>query len=89
MTVKIFQVNDYEYWAGETLEETTKACLEEWGMEEEALDEPHEITDEEMDTLTVTDDEGPERRTIPFRQALNELVAGGQEFPCLFAANDW
>ena len=91
--MKVFRLNDYEWWAAETLEEAKEACLKQTGLDEdEAIDEswePYEIPDQDLDTLTVTDDEGSERRTVTFRQAIDELTGKGQEFPCLLACSIW
>lgn len=86
--MKIFRLNEYEWWAAETLEEAKQACLEETGLDEsEAFEDPCELSSEELDALIFVDDEGPERRTIPFRQALDELISKGQKFPCIFATS--
>lgn len=86
--MKLFKLNEYEWWAAETLEEAKQACLKETGLDEsEAFEDPYELDGTELDTLMFTDDEGPEKRVIPFRQALNELIARGQNFPCIFATS--
>lgn len=85
--MKIYKLNEYEWWAADSLEEAKQACLKQTGMDEsEAIEDPYELSEEEMDNLFFIDDEGPERRTITFQQALDELMSRGQKFPCIFAS---
>lgn len=91
--VKVFQLNDYDWWAGATLESVKASYLEWTGVSEaEAFDNPQELTDKEMSTLRFREEDedclpGQEAKT--FRQRLNEMVAAGDEFPCFFASTEW
>jgi len=94
--IKIFRLNDYEWYAGETLQE----CID-WLMkatkydkdsdlhfgEDDFVDDPSELTEEQMNTLMFYDEDTDTKMT--FRQRLDKLIAEGETFPCPFAGSDW
>jgi len=92
--VKIFKLNDYEWWAGFTLEETIQAAMKECMLtREEVADNPRELTEMDLNRLIFTDceekdDEG-EYKTRTFRQQLNREIVNGQKFPCIFASTEY
>ena len=90
--MKVFKLNDCEWWAGESLEEIKLVYLKETGVsEEEAFDNPHELSDEEMDYYKFMFDESdtPLREPVTFRQKLAEMIKEGEEFPAFFASTEY
>ena len=89
----IYAMNDCDWMAGESLESVKTLYLAEnaGGLpEDEALDEPHELNDHEMDRLRFHDDdaENPDDYRT-FRQELNRRIANGDKFPCFFASTEY
>jgi hypothetical protein len=85
--VKIFQLNDYEFWIGPDLESCIAAAMKEWGVtREDAIDDPAEIAGDALDKYTVNLDENedPNGETITFREGLAREIAAGGEFPRFF-----
>lgn len=86
--IKVFRLNDYEWWAGPSLD----ACIADWkkwtGLDEEELDEPRELTAENMERLRFVD---PDDETVKrsFTEELAERVKAGLEFPQPFAFTDY
>lgn len=95
--MKVFAVNECDWWAAETAEEAFKAAMEEMGCEtsEEfrvdgnAFDTPIEIEDADMLTMHIRTDDGHEGELISFRDQLNNLIACGARFPLLFASTEY
>jgi hypothetical protein len=87
-TVKVFAMNDCEWWAAETLEQAKADYLKETGTEEadEPFDDPHELDEEAMDHLRFTDEDGTSRS---FREQLEKMVSDGCEFPSFFATTEY
>jgi hypothetical protein len=89
--VKVFQLDDCEWWAGETLE----ACITEarslCGRDSypDAEQDGHELGAEEMQRLMYIDDGGPERVQRTFAEQLEREVAEGGVFPRLFASTEY
>lgn len=96
--IRVFQMNDMEWWAGEgTPEEMLAAYMAETGVSrEEATDDPDglpsPLTDEEMESemmVETDDDDQPTGRKTSFRAVLDGMIASGQKFPCLFACTEY
>lgn len=87
--MKIFQMNDCDWMAGEDLESVTADYLENYTggqtAEEAFEDAPFELPDEALDRLRFREEDGV-RRT--FREQLAFLIEGGQRFPCFFASTE-
>lgn len=86
-TIKVFALDDIEWWAGESLE----ACIAEGRRQcgPECYDESseqYEVSPEAMRRLMFVDEDGAERT---FAEELERLVASGAKFPCSFAAEDY
>lgn len=86
-TIKVFALDDIEWWAGESL----KSCLEEARRQAGAdcypeSSDQHEVSDEAMQVLIFEDEDGT-RRT--FAEQLLREIASGASFPCIFAATEW
>ena len=94
--IKVFQVNDYEWWAGADLESIKAAYREHYqhGIDPDDPDDgfyhPREMTDQEMETKIITyeDVAGENECSSTFRHRLNELIALKVTFPCYFAGTE-
>jgi hypothetical protein len=87
--IRVYQINDYEWYAGHSMEECIAYVLELTGesrdeMLQYSMVEPHELTELEMDSLIFRAEEGVMRLT--FRQMLRRMIREGEQFPCLFAS---
>lgn len=88
--MKIFQLNDCDWWIGESLEaciDAYQATIDEEGVEDEA----HELCAEELDRLIFSDcdeDEKPTGAKRTFREQLAIEIAAGGEFPRMFASTE-
>lgn len=90
MKPKVFQINDCDWWAGYDLKSVKAAYVKETGVtEEDAFDEPRELTNEEMDTVLHAGDEGANKEPVTFRQELNNMIASGIELPWFFASTEY
>jgi hypothetical protein len=89
--MKVYKVNDYEWWAGPDVESVKAACQKEWGKEDPDApwwdDEyPAEITPEQMvrEKVQISGDV-----KLTFAELLQDMLrAHPDEFPCFFAAID-
>lgn len=89
-TIKVFKLDDIEWWAGESLEECIREARDQAGREcyPDAEHEAHEVGAESMQKLIFIDEETDERRS--FADELARRVADpSEEFPQLFAATDY
>lgn len=94
LTMKVFQLNQSDWWAGSDLDSVIAAFRAELGADA-TIDNPHELSDEELDRLKFVDGDDPINsdgtpggwRT--FREELARSVAVGQTFPCFFASTEW
>lgn len=86
-TIKVFQMDDIEWWAGESL----AACIKE-GQRQCGADcyteesDQGEVSEEAMHRLKYMDEDGTTRT---FAEELARMVAAGTKFPCMFAATDY
>ena len=87
-TIKVFALDDIEWWAGESLE----ACVAEGRRQcghDCYPDDPEiqrEITDVELQRRKFVDDDGGEHTCA---EELANMIASGDRFPCHFAATEW
>jgi hypothetical protein len=86
--IKVFQLDDIEWWAGESLEaclaEARRQCGPDCYLESS---DQHEVSAEAMERLQFIDDDGTTRRS--FAAELARRVAAGEQFPQPFAAEEW
>jgi hypothetical protein len=96
--VKVFQINDCEWWAGENLETISSAVAEMYGYPSVAnckadgvIDADAEaLEDALLDKLTFVYDVGePTSRKCSFRERLEELITSGETVPCFFASTEY
>ena len=85
--VHVFEMNDCDWIAAETLEQARGYYKGIVGEDEE---EARQLTEEELGELVfVEGDDRDEGRHISFLQHLEELVSQGQQFPCYFASTEY
>jgi len=86
--IKVFKLNDYDFYAGLNLEGCIKVYIEETGLpRDDAIDDPHELSDEDMQKCRFWTDESM-TATITFRQYLTGLILDGNKFPDFFASSE-
>ena len=86
--IKVFRLNDCDWWAGENLESVKKDYLKETGLDaEEAFDDPEEITEEIMNKGKYVDEDGKNERT--FKEELDSMIKNGTKFPAFFASSEY
>jgi len=90
--MKICQINDCDWWIGESLQ----ACVEDYRDtvedDPEYTEDARELTEQELDTLKFTicdEDERPTGEKRTFRQQLAVEIAEGGEFPRMFASTEY
>lgn len=93
MAIKVFRVNDYEWWAGESAEEVLAACMKESGLSADEVCDgpdniPEQLSDKTMNSLMYLDDQKLNKK-VTFATALKHMIKEGVSFPCLFAATDY
>jgi len=81
--IKVFKMNDCDWWAGATLEE----CVADY-PDEDTIEEPAELTDEEMNEFIYAEDHYCDTQKS-FRQKLEEMVKAGEQFPRAFASTEY
>ncbi len=88
MSIRIFKMDDMEWWAGESLEVCIAEGRRQCGADcyPDNPNEQRELSDEEMRRLTFID-EDDSRRT--FAEELARRIEAGETFPQPFAAEDW
>lgn len=90
--VKIFQLNDCDWWIGPSLEACKKDYVENYCDAEDIQEDAHELSDEELDRLVFVDCDEDERQTgvkRTFREQLKVEVAKGGAFPRMFASTEF
>lgn len=80
-TMKIFQIDDMEWWIGQDAESVLDAVKAETGMDDEHLDH--------LKIQGTDEDERPIGEPRTFREQLAIEVAEGGGFPRMFAAEDY
>lgn len=91
--IKIFRMNDCDWWAAEDMESAIIAYLSESGFIRGDVPDVRELTDDEMDTLQFIPDDPDEDgiEIITFREMLERMTAPGGMgfFPCGFASTEY
>ena len=75
--MKVFRINDYEWYMANTLEEAIKLAMDLTGLpaDEAAEDDAHEECEAEMNRMKFVDDDGVTRRT--FAAELQRRIEAG------------
>lgn len=88
--IKIFRMNDLDWWAGRDIKSVKEAYLKEMDLDEdEAFDDCCELTDEQADRLKIFYDPPDKDKIRTLREQLQIMVDGGRTFPCFFASTEW
>lgn len=93
--VKVWRVNDYEWWAGTNIESIKVAYKEATGIDpdsDEGFDSPRELTAAEMGSMRYCYNEDgyfSENETRSFREQIDLEISEGQTFPCYFAGTEY
>jgi len=99
--MKIFQMNDCDWYAGETAEDALRAMAENMcfettpegiaAMRKEYEVEPVELDDTVLDSLTFMDTDEQEKPIArrSFREQLALMIEQGSDFPCMFASAEF
>lgn len=88
MKIKIFQLNDCDWWAGEDLKSVKKVYAEEVDSDSDLTEDARELTEKEMNELVFADETGSGNGRS-FKDQLKRLIDNGQEFPCFFATSEY
>ncbi len=86
--LKVFRLNDNDWWVAESLEEAKADYLKVTGLtEDEAFDGEAELSDADLDRLHIFDEDF--RRTRSFRERLEQIAADPLEsVPGIFASTE-
>lgn len=87
--MEIFAMNDCDWVAAETLESAKAYYMKEHSgglPEDEAMEDPHQITEYEYDNRRFRAKDSGDYRT--FRQELIRQIKAGDDFPCFFATTE-
>ncbi len=88
--IKVYKLNDYEWYAGESMQECIDWVVKNFGDEDNKEDiiseDAHEVLEAQMNTLIFVDDDG---NKMTFKQQLDKMIESGEKFPCPFAFMDW
>lgn len=90
--MKVCEINDCEWWIGESLEACVKDYREHAEAWPEYYEDARELTEEELDRLhfTETDEnEVPTGIKRTFREQLAIEIAAGGTFPRMFATTEY
>lgn len=88
--IKVFRLNECEWYAGETAEECIAYAMELTG-------EPRASIVEDEDSISALSPEAMARYEFlneagkkegSFQQQLDKMIASGETFPCLFACTE-
>jgi hypothetical protein len=86
--VKVFKLNDCDFWAAKNLPEAIADAASCMGLEqEEVADGARELTAAEMEEYDFVDENG--QRLSSFQEQLEALVKNKVRFPCGFASTEW
>lgn len=90
--MKIFNLDDVEFWIGESLESCVDEAMRTCGTDAEDYESAHELSDADLDRMKFQDtdeDDRPLGEPRTFREQMAREIAEGGAFPRLFAVNDY
>ena len=91
--MKVFQITEVDWWAGEDAESIRAAYRLQVGEEADTFFEEFgpaiEIPDDQLDKMTITDVDEVGHPKHTFREALNEIIASGKTEPCFVATTEY
>lgn len=85
---RVFKLNDCDWWVARTMGEAKSDYIATVGpmSDEEAFDEPYELTDHDMGTLKITDHDDPKHPKMTFREYLDQMAP---KAPGMFASTEY
>lgn len=94
VTIKIYNMDGVDWWAGATSKEVLEAYTKHWageGYDGELNLEPEELSADEASRLIYYDDiynqaDSPKRS---FAEQLQKKISENAAFPCFFASSDY
>lgn len=90
--VKVFQMNDCDWYVGATAEECVKKIIQDTESNDIVDDGyPIELSDEEMNSIMFTHlnyGDRPDYK-ITFAERLKEMIEEKADFPCVFATTEY
>lgn len=87
--IRIYHVNQNEYWAANSLQEAITCSSKESDVpESEVAEGAYEVADEALDTLIIRDEDKPGWEST-FRKELERMHLSGAEIPCLFCVTEY
>lgn len=95
LPLRVFRLNDCDWWIARTLEEAKVSYQADCGpmADEEAFDEPRELSDAELDRLKFHDRDEADRiirKTIrTFREELRQQIHVDPVTPRMFACTEY
>lgn len=83
--MKVFKINDYDYYMANSLEEAIQAAMTDSGLSWKEVTDggAYNISEAGLDKLIFTDDDGTKRT---FREELEQRIAAGTTKAELFAS---
>lgn len=95
MTIRVFEINDMEWWAGDcTPDEILLAYMAYNGVTHEDAtgdidDYPTPLSELQLAAMVFNDvDEMGNTIKVSFKEQLNRMIAANTEFPTFFAASE-
>ena len=91
--IKVYKINGCDWYAGFDMESAIEQACKDTGLDrEELIEDPHELSAEDMDRLIFVDEEEDdqgEKRRYTFRQQLNNYIINGEKPPFMFASTEY
>lgn len=87
-TVKVFALNDCDWYAATSLKDAIRGWKQDTGMGDDELDNPHELTEADMLYYKFIDEDKPEEKRT-FKDELQRRVVKGEKFPQFFATTEY
>ena len=84
--MRVFKVNDCDWWMASTAEQAKSAAIEFYG-DEDMVDEVEELTDEQLNSHTFHDEDDETTRT--FEAQLLKRIKEGATKPEMFASTEY
>lgn len=89
--MRIFQVNDCDWWMAESAEQARNSAIEAYGGDDDdcvlPLEEIEEVSATEMERLKFHDEDEEETRT--FKEQLAKRIREGAAKPEIFASTEY
>lgn len=88
--MKIFKLNEYEWWCAETMTAAILAACQESGLsEDETIDDPYEVGPEELAQTKFFYEDGDRTKSRSMAEQLEIDRAAGRRMPYLFACTEY